>query len=238
MKSVDEVLAETREKDKQMGATPFFMHLTTENIAQSYIQRRYVPQTHEVVQIRFPLDTRYSPVFPADSMWMKVGNTVITYAERFAEQYRAFVNGDDQIAAGTPLEALNPYGMTPDLMSWCRTMKLYSVEGINSLEGQPLKNAGMRGNRLKEMARAYMASIANGMDTMTELEQLRAEVAALKGSNVIPKDEFDGVPQADLDTFANMTDDQLREYLKEKTGASPDGRWGRDKLENMARSVA
>lgn len=238
MKSREEFLAETKARDTAMGVTPYFMHLTTENIPQSYVKKQYVAQTDEVVQIRFPADTRYSPVYPVTAMWTRIGNDVITYGERFAEAYRAFVNGDDQIASGTPLEMLNPYGMTPDLISYCRTMKIYSVEALHNLEGQNLKNLGMRGNRLKEMARDYMASLTQGVSAMSEIEELRAEIARLKGSNVVPEQEFDGVDAADIDDFAIMTDDELRAFLEDKTGLKPDGRWNRERLENMARGAA
>lgn len=238
MQTRDQLLEETKQRDMQMGVSPYFMHLTTENVPQSYIEKRYVGQTHEVVQIRFPADTRFSPVFPVDAMWTRNGNDVITYAERFAEQYRAFVNGEDQVAAGTPLEMLNPFGMTPDLMSYCRTMKIYSIEALNNLEGQNLKNLGMRGNRLKEMARQYMATVSQGMDTVSEIEALKAEIERLKagGASTIPEHEFDGVD--DPDTFAAMSDEDLRKFLEEKTGVRPDGRWNRERLENMARGAA
>lgn len=240
MKSRDEFLAETKARDIQMGVAPYFMHLTTENIPQSYVHKRYVGRTDEVVQVRFPADTRFSPVFPVDAMWTRNGNDVITYAERFADQYRAFVNGDDQVSAGTPLEMLNPYGMTPDLLSYCRTMKIYSIEALHNLEGQNLKNLGMRGNRLKEMARNYMSTLSQGADTMTEIEALKAEIERLKagGASIIPEHEFNGVDAGEIDDFAIMNDDELREFLEQKTGVKPDGRWSRDRLENMARGAA
>lgn len=238
MKSREEFLAETRKRDIQMGVAPYFMKLTTENIPQSYVKKQYVGRTDEVVQIRFPADTRFSPVFPVDAMWTRNGNDVITYAERFADQYRAFVSGDDQVSAGTPLEMLNAYGMTPDLISYCRTMKIYSIEALHNLEGQNLKNLGMRGNRLKEMARQYMSTLSQGMDTMSEIETLRAEIERLKAGNVIPEQEFNGVDAGDIDDFAIMTDEELRTFLEQKTGVKPDGRWNRDRLENMARGAA
>lgn len=238
MDTREDFLAKTRARDIQMGVAPYFMHLTTENIPQSYVKKQYVGRTDEVVQIRFPADTRFSPVFPVDAMWTRNGNDVITYAERFADQYRAFVNGDDQVSAGTPLEMLVPYGMTPDLLSYCRTMKIYSIEALHNLEGQNLKNLGMRGNRLKDMARNYMATLSQGADTMTEIEALKAEIERLRQTNVIPEQEFNGVDAADIDDFAIMTDDELRKFLEDKTGVRPDGRWNRERLENMARGAA
>jgi hypothetical protein len=238
MDTREDFLAKTRARDIQMGVAPYFMHLTTENIPQSYVKKQYVGRTDEVVQIRFPADTRFSPVFPVDAMWTRNGNDVITYAERFADQYRAFVNGDDQVSAGTPLEMLVPYGMTPDLLSYCRTMKIYSIEALHNLEGQNLKNLGMRGNRLKEMARNYMSTLSQGVSAMSEIETLKAEIERLKQVNVIPAQEFNGVDEGDIDDFAIMNDDELRAFLEEKTGVRPDGRWNRERLENMARGAA
>lgn len=230
MKTAEEFLADTKNRDVQMGVSPYFMHLTTENIPQSYVKKQYVARTDEVVQIRFPGDSRFSPVFPVDAMWTRSGNTTITYAERFADQYRAFVSGDDQIASGTPLETLNAFGMTPDLLSYCRTMKIYSVEALYSLEGQNLKNLGMRGNRLKEMARSYMGSLASGDQVLGEIEQLKAEIERLRATNVIPADEFNGVSSEVVAEFANMTDEQLKDAIAEKVGSRPVGRPSRDTL--------
>lgn len=237
MKSLEEFLAETKSRDIQMGVAPYFMHLVTEDIPQSFIQKKYVGKTVEVVQIRFPADTRFSPVFPVDAMWVRNGNSVVTYGERFADQYRAFVNGDDQVSAGTPLEMLNSFGMTPDLLSYCRTMKIYSVEALHNLEGQNLKNLGMRGNRLKEMARQYMATLAQGADTITEIEALKAEIERLKQTNIIPQHEFNGATLEQLSEFANMSDDELKEEIAKITGSRPVGRPSRETLERSLKEL-
>lgn len=237
MESVEEFLEKTKSRDIQMGVAPYFMNLVTEDIPQSFLQKRYVGKTVEVVQIRFPADTRFSPVFPTDAMWIRSGNSVITYAERFADQYRAFVNGEDQVSAGTPLEMLNPYGMTPDLLSYCRTMKIYSIEALHNLEGQNLKNLGMRGNRLKDMARQYMATVTQGADTASELEALRAEVERLRQMNVIPQQEFNGATPEQISQFANMTDDELKEAIAQITGSRPVGRPSRETLERSLKEL-
>lgn len=227
--SPEEFLAETRARDKEMGVTPYFMEIAVENIPQSYLQKKAVYKNVEVVQIRFPGDTRYSPVFKTDSMWFRNGNEVITYAERFADQYQKFLSGEDQEASGTPLEALNAYGMTPELKSFCRSMKIYSVEAIKNLEGQGLKNLGMRGNRLKEMARAYYAEFANSEATLGELEKLRARIAELEAEKV-PAQEFDGYEPEQVEEFANMSDDELKEAIAEITGTKPRGQPSRERL--------
>ena len=222
-------LSETQARDKEMGVTPYFMEIAVENIPQSFIQKKAVYKNIEVVQVRFPGDTRYSPVFPTDAMWFRQGNEVFTYAERFADQYQKFLSGDDQEASGTPLEALNSYGMTPELKSFCRSMKIYSVEAIHNIEGGPLKNLGMRGNRLKEMARAYYAEFANSEATLGELEKLRARIAELEAEKV-PTQEFNGHTSDQVSEFANMTDDELKEAIAEHTGARPRGQPSRETL--------
>ena len=86
--------------------TPYFMHVNLLDNVQSELQGKPVYEMMEVVQLRFAGDRHYSPVLKTDEMYRRVGTRVITYAERFAEQYRQFLNNEAQIAEGTPLENL------------------------------------------------------------------------------------------------------------------------------------
>ncbi len=98
------VLIDTRE----ITITPIFRHITVEDVPASEREQRPVMKTREVVEVRFAGSKLYSPVFPSDSMWKRDGHRVVTYAERWADQYRDFLEGNDQKASGTPLEMLKP----------------------------------------------------------------------------------------------------------------------------------
>ncbi len=104
----------------------------------------------------------------------------ITYAERWADQYAAFLSGNDQKASGTPLEMLKPYGISDAQLSLCRALRVYSIESLHHLEGQNLKNLQMNANPLKDMARRYMADRASGANNADEMAKLRAQIEALQ----------------------------------------------------------
>lgn len=217
--------------------TPVFRMMEIENIPKSEEAGHLVKEMHEVVQIRFAGSNNYSPIFPAKAFWKREGNNVITYAERFSDQYRQFKEGNPQEAKGTPLEMLSSYGITPEMLSLCRTMKVYSIEALDALEGPNLKNLGMEANKLKDMSRRWMAAQSSNQNLMDEVAQLKAKLAELEGkkaSVVVPVVTQDEVAGVELDS---KTDDEIRAFLLEKTGIKPDGRLGRTALLNMAKGL-
>lgn len=217
--------------------TPVFRMMEIENIPKSEEAGHLVKEMHEVVQIRFAGSNNYSPIFPATAFWKREGNNIITYAERFSDQYRQFKEGNPQEAKGTPLEMLTRYGITPEMLSLCRTMKVYSIEALDALEGPNLKNLGMEANKLKDMARRWMAAQSSNQNLMDEVAQLKEKLAELEGkkaSVVVPVVTQDEVAGVELDS---KTDDEIRAFLLEKTGIKPDGRLGRTALLNMAKGL-
>lgn len=221
----------------EIHVTPVFRMMEIENIPKSEEAGHLVKEMHEVVQIRFAGSNNYSPIFPAKAFYKREGNNVITYAERFADQYRQFKEGNPQEAKGTPLEMLTPYGITPEMLSLCRTMKVYSIEALDGLEGPNLKNLGMEANKLKDMARRWMAGQSSNKNLMDEVAQLKAKLAELEGkqpSVVVPVVTQDEVANVELDS---KTDDEIRALLFKKTGVKPDGRLGRTALLNMAKGL-
>lgn len=220
---------------RDITVTPVFRMMEIENIPKSEEAGHLVKEVHEVVQIRFAGSNNYSPIFPAKAFWKREGNNVVTYAERFSDQYRQFKEGNPQEAKGTPLELLTSYGITPEQLSLCRTMKVYSIEALDALEGPNLKNMGMDANKLKDMARRWVASQASNSNLLDEVAKLKAELAELKSASVVvpvvTQDEVEGVD------FDAKTDEEIRLFLLDKTGVRPDGRLGRQALLNMAKGL-
>jgi hypothetical protein len=176
-------------------------------------------------------------------MWKRENGKTVTYAERWADQYRDFLAGADQTAAGTPLEMLKSYGMSDANLSLCRALRIYSIESLYHLEGDALKSLGMASNVLKEMARAYMADRAKGVDSAAEMESLRAELASLKASLIpakeTPPSEIETLVQASDAEFKAMDDDALKEWIANKTGAGrPRGNPSHETLVSMARELS
>lgn len=230
---------------RDITITPIFKHIQVENIAKSEVAGYAVMEPIEVVEVRFAGQRNFAPVFPADAVWQRDGNRDITYAERWSEQYRAFKQGDPQEATGTPLESLKPHGVTPELISLCRALKIYSIEALYALEGPGLKALGMNGNRLKDAARAFMAERLTGQAAQSEIEALKARIAELEaaGSKVdVPAEQTppeavdEAVAAADAE-FAEWSDEQLKEEIARLAGSKPRGTPSRATLETSVREL-
>lgn len=209
---VDVVAIDTRE----ITITPLFRYESIEDINASERAGHLVKKMIQVVEVRFAGSKNYSPVFPVDAVWKRENGKAVTFAERWAEQYRAFLAGASQEAQGTPLEMLRSYGMSEANLSLCRAVRVYSIEALFHLEGDNLKSLGMVGNTLKEMARSYMADRSRSNANLDEVEKLKAELAALKASIPVKEPssaEIDDLVKASDDEYAALTNDQLKERI-------------------------
>lgn len=227
---------------REISVTPFFRYESIEDINKSEQAGHLVKKMIQVVEVRFAGSKNYSPVFPVDAMWKRENGKVVTYAERWQQQYRDFLAGADQEAAGTPLEMLKSYGISDANLSLCRALRIYSIEALHHLEGDNLKTLGMVGNSLKEMARAYLAARDGGRAEANELDNLRAELAALKATMIPPTEptpaQVDQAIAASDAEFEGMDSQALKALIREKTGQTPMGNPSRETLIGMARDAA
>jgi len=220
--------------EKFYSVTPYFQHLNWLDENQSEQQGKPVYKVIEVCQIRFAGDRNYSPIVPVDSMFRKMGLTEISYAEQWSEQYRSFLQGDAQIAEGTPLEELTIYGITPSQLSLCRALKIYTVEALYHLEGANRKNLSSHANTLKPMADTFMEARRTGNDQSKRIAELEEKLAAM---SVAISEKEASPDEVDKALYEAMTGDELRDMIFEKTGAKPDGRLGHEALVNMAKGM-
>lgn len=218
-------------ENNRHNITPFFKYLTVEDVPQSEIHGKPIYKTIEAVELRIAGDRQYTPVVPANSMYAKDGNRIITYAERFSKQYRAFISGAAQEADGTPLESLTDYGITPAQLSLCRALQIYTVEALHGLEGARVKALHMHGNDLKAMARRWIedrdgkSGMSAQMSAMeAELAQLRAQLAAKNDPDAV---SVSGVSDTDLE---NKSTDDLKDLIAGLQGARPRGNPSRETL--------
>lgn len=233
----DSVPIDTRE----ITVTPLFRYESIEDVNASEREGRLVKKMIQVVEVRFAGSKNYSPVFPVDAAWKTENGRVVTYAERWGDQYRQFLAGASQEAAGTPLEMLKSYGMSDANLSLCRALRIYSIESLYHLEGDALKSLGMAANMLKDMARAYMADRAKSSDGASELAALRAEVAALRAQVIPVKEptpaEVDAIVQASDDEYAALNDADLKDKIATITGTRPKGNPSRATLVQSLREL-
>lgn len=217
---------------RDLNVTPFFKVIEVENIPKSETAGHAVMEMREVVEVRFAGSNNYAPVFPANQTWKREGNKSITYAERWSEQYRTFKEGNPQHAMGTPLEMLRPYGVTEEQLSICRVHRVYSIEALNTLEGDKLKSLGMMGNTLKELARKYISDHSPSVAASNEIEALKKRIAELeKPSTVIP------TADEEEELYEAMTEEEIRDMIEAKTGSKPDGRLSHASLVNLAKGM-
>lgn len=226
---------------RDITITPIFKHITVEDVPASEREQRPVMKTLEVVEVRFAGSKLYSPVFPTDAMWKRDGHKIITYAERWADQYREFLAGNDQRAAGTPLEMMKPFGISDSQLSLCRALKIYSIEALHHLEGPNLKSLQMHGNALKEMARRFLADRASGASSADKIAELMAEIEAMKqrlpAEEASPAEIDDALKVAD-DEFEAMSDEQIKEAIALKVGRKPAGNPSRATLLSSIRELS
>ena len=225
---------------QDVQVTPVFKIIEVEDIHKSEQAGHLVKKTQEVVEVRIA-GQRDVKVFPSLARWRREGTRSITYAERWSEQYRAFKEGDPQEARGTAIEMLKPFGITPELVSLCHAMKIYSIEALYSLEGQQLKSLGMNASRLKDAAKAFMAERQSGSAAMSEIEALKAQIAELQktGASVpVPENpptnqEIDQAQETANAAFPELSDDQLKDEIAKISGAKPRGNPKRATMESM-----
>lgn len=204
----------------EVSVTPIFKYVELENIPQSEVQGVEVRRSLEVVEVHTAGSRNSVPVFPVDAQWKREGNRVITYAERWAEQYQAFKQGGPQDAMGTPLEMLRAHGIKPEHISLCKANKIYSIEALDTLSHQGVKALGMHANTLREAAKAFMAGKDGLSNALSEIETLKAQLAALT-AGAAPKAE-------QADDLAAMKDE-----IERIVGARPRGNPSRETLERL-----
>lgn len=198
---------------------PRFYIYTTENKAKSKEAGRPIFDDMEAVEVRFAGNRQTVSVFPAHAVCGQVqdedgDSRVVTYAERWPEQYKRFKAKSQQIAAGTPVDEL-PF-LTQAKRSELKALSIYTCEALSLLDGQELKNLGQGGRELKNQAQAYLDKAAGTADVsrmaseITELRQLVAELQA-------------GKVDAEASEFATWQPDEIKNWIEEKIGERPKG---------------
>lgn len=213
--------------ERYAPATPYFKYVSVFNEPQSRLQGKAVHDLVAMVEIRFPANPQYKPFFGVDEQCTINEETgrIITWAERYKDQYAAFLTGAEQQAEGTPLEELLPYGISQAQLSICRALNIYSIEQLAHIEGAGIKRLGIHGNDLKPMAQRYLEARREGANQQSEINELKRQLAEIRGeasdeplSNVMLEQEPE-LPSG----YEDMSDDQLKEEIAKLVGSRPRG---------------
>lgn len=217
------------------------------NEARSREANRPIYDDMEVCRIRMGGDRLQAPVFPAWAEAPGGGENAegyivpMTYAEKYAEQYRKFKAGEVQTKDGTPIEALT--FLSAAKVKELKALNIYTAESLASLEGANLKSLGQGGLEWKTKAKAYLDNAA-GSATVTkqaseieflkqQLEELRKERAQWPATERVTENLGYGDP----DQEESKTDAELKDLIEEKTGSRPRGNPSRETLIKMVKDL-
>jgi len=198
----------------------------------------------EIVEIKLAANKQTTGVFPAHAVWKWVDQPngmrePVTYAMRFNEQYKRFKANSSQSQTGTPVEEL-PF-LTQGKRLELKALNIHTAETLASLDGQPLKNLGMGGRELKNMAQAYLDNAAASADTTrlaSENEKLRQLVEEMKqdAKNASQAKDKKADERA-ASPFDDMEKDDIKNWIEEATGERPRGNPNKDTLVGMADEI-
>jgi hypothetical protein len=210
-----------------------FRHFAQPNEAKSVAAGRLVCDDLEVVEIRAPGSKQTVGVHPANAVshWVSDpftgGQSQITYAERFARQYQQFKQQTIQTKSGTPLEQAR--FLTEARRAELRSLNIYTLEALASIDGQELKNIGPGGRELKNAAMHFIEEAKQNVPSL----QMQAELDALRARNAVLEEDAEA-RRRDESAFDGMSLDQLRDYIEEQTGHAPVGSLTRKSLVRSA----
>jgi hypothetical protein len=225
--------------DKDKGIVAIFKNHTSRNEAKSAAAGRPIFDDMEIVELRFA-GSRNLFVFPAlaFSHWEddmeNGGQRQVIYAERFARQYQQFKSRQQQTKSGTPLDYLS--FLSEGKRSELRALNIYTAEALAIVDGAELKNLGHGGRELKNQAAEYLAHATDNAAVtrvQAELEAMRAKNEVLEQDIAAAKIKIAQLGEEPAQ-FSAMSDEQLRDYIKTKTGGSPKGAVPRKTLVRMA----
>lgn len=199
-----------------------------ESKAQSAAQGRPVYRDVVVVEVLYPGDRLAAPVFPADAIAdVLPDGTNITYMQKFHDEYEAFLR-ETQYVSGTPLTNL---ALSPARIAELNGINIYSVEALASVQDSARRRLGPDSNALVDAATEYLTRATGGLENAALAERLaeaQAEIAALRAEQTVENE----------DEFAAMTDADLKEAIREKTGTGVRGNPSRQTLVRAMKEVA
>lgn len=218
--------------------TPFFKSIAVHDEIASKREGRPIFRDEEFVEVRIAGDRNFAPCFPAHQMWKREEGEEVSYAERWPDQYRRFKENQVQVAEGTPLEEL-PF-LTNAKRAELKALKVYTAEALASLEGKNLKNLGMEGRKLKDQATAYLQNAAGSASVVALAEEIRLLKERLSQYEAGGREEVVDQEPAEVEveqdytdsqpSLESLSDDQLKQLIRDETGSGLRGQPSRETL--------
>lgn len=212
-----------------------------QNPAKSKEQGRPIFEDKEFVRIKFPGDRNRELVAPADqpSLRNPEDNTWLTYIDRFPAHYDAFKKGQEFFGEGTPIDEA-PF-LTVAQRAELKANNIHTIEAMAGCPDNNLSKLGMQARSWKSQSVAYLAKAsgsavetrmaAENAELREQMEAMRRQIAEMAQDRKSPGVEPEPVSGADFDTWS---DEDLKAYIKDTTGAGPRGNPSHDTLVRLA----
>ena len=230
----------------ELGVVANFYSQAVENPNKSRTEGRPIFDDVDMIRLRYVGDKTRELHAPAKDKFIreKDSGNWLTYADVFADQYKAYKAGQEYTEGGTPLSEV-PF-LTEGKRQELRAMHVHTLEQLANLPDRAKAVLGMNGTELMAKARA-MVERAKDSAVETRLaaenEALKAQMASLSDqvqqllaqSNRQPAPVADDVDEG---PFASFSDDDLKTYIKDQSGQAPRGQPSRATLLRMADELA
>jgi len=216
---------------EQDTARPRFYMQAVENKAKSAEEGRPVFDEREMVEIRIP----------GDRLATHVNYVLDEHRQRWPDHYAAFKRGEARAASGTPLEQW-PI-MTTGRVASLKALGVLSVEELSNLPDNMLPSLGMGARELRDQARSYLAAAADGAAASraaAENAELRAQMERMQRQMEALMAGSSPVEVSDVSDRAieDLSDDELKSYIKRETGDGVRGTPSRQTLIERATAIA
>lgn len=204
---------------------PRFFRAAVENPFKTKKEGRPIFDDVEMVETIIPGDRLTKPTF------------VVTddHKVRWPKEYEAFKRGEALAASGTPLEHW-PIMTTSRVMEM-KAIGILSVDMLAAVSDANLAALGTGSRELREQARAFIAAAKDGAATAAqakEIEDLKAQVLRLQDQLLVK----DRQPADDERNIEDLSDQELKTYIKRETGESVKGNPSRDTLLSRVTEIA
>lgn len=216
---------------EQDTARPRFYMQAVENKARSLAEGRPVFDEREMVEIRIP----------GDRLATHVNYVLDEHRQRWPDHYAAFKRGEARAASGTPLEQWPP--MTTGRVASLKALGILSVEELSNLPDNMLPSLGMGARELRDQARAYLEAASDGAAAgraAAENAELRAQMERMQKQMEALLAGAPSTVAVDVSDRAieDLSDDELKAYIKRETGEAPRGTPSRQTLLDKATALA
>lgn len=182
----------------------------------------------DMIKIHIPGSSLTTIVAPVDSPVTMPDSEIVTYAERFPDDYERFKAGKTAAVSGTPLKHL-PFLSRGEVEALARS-NVYTVETLADLGGAAMKAVGQNGRRWQQQAKAFLESAAGNRDAAAasaRIAELEAQLEAIMAHTGMKPAEV-AVEQEDDEQTRKAS---LKDEIEALTGVRPRGNPSVESLE-------